>query len=67
MFPKDPNSPMWVMLTDFRAQCRYYLYTWIPRGCIRIIFPYSLLAANIVGDFVAGIGHKSAQRATSRA
>ena len=30
-FPRDPNSPMQVRFTDFKAQCRYYLYTWIPR------------------------------------
>ena len=30
-YPRDPNSPMWVICTDFRAPCRYYLYTWIPR------------------------------------
>ena len=27
----DPNSPMLVLFTDFRAQCRYYLYTGISR------------------------------------
>ena len=26
-----PDSPMQVIFRDFRAQCRYYLYTWIPR------------------------------------
>ena len=25
---RDPNSPMKAVLTDFRAQCRYYLYTY---------------------------------------
>ena len=29
--PRDPNSPTWVIFADFRAQCRYHLYTWIPR------------------------------------
>ena len=31
VFPRDPDSPMEVIFTDFGAQCRYYLYTWIPR------------------------------------
>ena len=30
LFSKNPYSPMKVAFTDFRAQCRYYLYTWIP-------------------------------------
>ena len=30
---RDPNNPMQVIFTDFRAQCRQYLYTWIPRVC----------------------------------
>ena len=29
--PKGPNSPMQVIFTDFRAQCRYHLHIWIPR------------------------------------
>ena len=29
----DPNNPMQAIFTDFRAQCRQYLYTWIPRVC----------------------------------
>ena len=33
-FPRDPNSPMWVIFVDFRAQCRYYLYTCIPRDFV---------------------------------
>ena len=24
---RDPNSPMQLIFTDFRPQCRYYLYT----------------------------------------
>ena len=27
---RDPNSPMQIF-ADFKAQCRYYLYTWILR------------------------------------
>ena len=33
-YPRDPSSPMLVLFTDFRAQCRHYLYTWIPRGTL---------------------------------
>ena len=30
--PKAPKSPMWVIFTDFGAQCRYSSYTtWNPR------------------------------------
>ena len=35
--PRDPNGPMEVIFTDFRAQCRYYLYTWIPM--VRVLLP----------------------------
>ena len=28
--PRDPGSPMNVTFIDYRAQCRYYLYSWIP-------------------------------------
>ena len=27
----DPNNRMLVIVKDCWAQCRYYLYTWIPR------------------------------------
>ena len=30
---RDPKSPMLLILTDFGAQCRYYLYTWILEAC----------------------------------
>ena len=37
-YPRDPDSPTQVIFTDFSAQCRYYLYIWIPRAKI-VVYP----------------------------
>ena len=34
---RDPNRPMTLMLTVFRAQYRYYLYTWILRDRLKAL------------------------------
>ena len=34
LYPRDPNSPMQVSFTDFIAQYKYYLCTWIPIGIV---------------------------------
>ena len=36
--PGGPDSPLYVIFTDFRAQCRYCLYTWIPRESELVVF-----------------------------
>ena len=47
--PRDPNSPMLVIITDFRAQCSYYLCTWIPR-LKRILNQRPHLASDVSDD-----------------
>ena len=34
---KDPTNPVQVILLDFRAHCRYYLCTWIPRAALAYV------------------------------
>ena len=56
-YPRDPQSPVQVIFTNFRAQCTHYFYTWIPRVRVEGVRVAKPKSAHCMVDSRVGSGY----------